>query len=47
MLIIGMLLTLTAMALVPKVRVPMDVHGARLGWMSQGWLAEHRASFQP
>ncbi len=27
-----------------KLRVPDGVNSANLGWMSEQWLAEHRAS---
>jgi hypothetical protein len=29
---------------IPRLRVPGGVNSATLGWMSQQWLAEHRAS---
>ena len=44
LLIIGILITLTAGVIIPRVRVPGGVNVAKLGWMSQEWLAEHRAS---
>jgi hypothetical protein len=44
LLIIGVLITLTAMVLIHKVRVPGSADTATLGWMSDHWLAEHRAS---
>jgi len=42
--IIGVLTTLTAMVIISRLRVPGGVNTAKLGWMSEQWLAEHRAS---
>ncbi len=41
--IIGVLVGLTATAIFSRLSVPV-VHAAKLGWMSQQWLDEHRAS---
>jgi hypothetical protein len=47
LLIFGVLVILVAAALIFRARVPGGVNGAQLGWMSQRWLAEHRASNAP
>jgi hypothetical protein len=45
LLIVGVLvITATAAAALSKFRVPGGVNGARIGWMSEQWLAEQRAS---
>lgn len=44
LLIIGVLITLTAVVIIPRVRVPGGVNAAKIGWMSEQWLAEYRAS---
>ena len=41
---IGVFITVIAVVIVRKMRVPPDVNGPNLGWMSEQWLAEHRAS---
>ena len=41
LLLIGVLLTLTAIVIIPRLRMP---EAATLGRMSEQWLAEHRAS---
>jgi len=46
LLIIAVLITLTAVVIIPTVWVPGGVHPTKLGWMSERWLAEHRASSQ-
>jgi hypothetical protein len=43
-LIIVLLLAVTAVVISSRVRVPGGVNPAQLGWMSQQWLAEYRAS---
>jgi hypothetical protein len=43
-LIIGLLVAVTVVSLVRRARAPADAHAANLGWMSEQWLAEHRAS---
>lgn len=40
----AVVIVLIATALVPRMRVPGGVNAAHLGWMSDQWLAEHRAS---
>ncbi len=42
-LIIGVLVTLTAVVVIPRVRI-RGANGAKLGWVSEQWLAEYRAS---
>ena len=44
LLIIGGFITLAAAVTIVKVRVPGGVNVANLGWMSEQWLAEQRAS---
>lgn len=45
MLILSLvLIVLTAVALGSRLRVPGGVSPANLGWMSERWLAEYRAS---
>ena len=41
--IIGILVGLTTAAILSRLRVPV-VHAGDLGWMSEHWLDEHRAS---
>ena len=41
--IVGVVIVLIAVVVL-RVRVPGGVNAANLGWMSQQWLAEHRAS---
>jgi hypothetical protein len=43
-LIVGIGIVLIAVGLIPRMRVPGGVNSADLGWMSEQWLAEHRAS---
>jgi hypothetical protein len=42
--IVGAAVVLIAFVIIPRMRVPGGVNAAHLGWMSQQWLAEHRAS---
>jgi hypothetical protein len=42
--IVGFMLMLAAVVIIPRMRVRRGVDPARLGWMSEHWLAEHRAS---
>ena len=44
LLIIGLVAALIAVVSIPRMRVSGAVNSANLGWMSQQWLAEHRAS---
>jgi hypothetical protein len=42
--IVGVAIVLIAVGIIPRMRVPGGVNSANLGWMSEQWLAEHRAS---
>jgi hypothetical protein len=42
--IVGIVIALIAVVFIPRMRVPGGVNSANLGWMSEQWLAEHRAS---
>jgi hypothetical protein len=42
--IVGAVIVLIAIVIIPKMRVAGGVNSANLGWMSEQWLAEHRAS---
>jgi hypothetical protein len=42
--ILGALATSIAAIVVYRARVPGGVNAARLGWVSERWLAEYRAS---
>ncbi len=42
--IVGIVIALIAVVIIPRMRVPDGVNSANLGWMSEQWLAEHRAS---
>lgn len=44
--IVGIVIALIAVV-IPRMRVPGGVNSANLGWMSEQWLAEHRASHSP
>ena len=44
LLIVGAVIALSAVVIVARVRVPGGVNDGTLGWMSEQWLAEHRAS---
>jgi hypothetical protein len=44
LLIIGLVLAALAAAVIYRARVPGGVNEAQLGWVSERWLAEHRAS---
>lgn len=41
---IALILTLSAVVVIFRLRVPGGVNAAALGWMSEQWLAEYRAS---
>jgi hypothetical protein len=45
--IIGAVAVLVAVVIIPGMRVPGGVKPSALGWMSEQWLAEHRASHSP
>ena len=42
--IVGIVIALIAVVIIPRMQVPGGVNSANLGWMSEQWLAEHRAS---
>jgi hypothetical protein len=44
LLILGGLVTLAAVMILPRLRLPGGVDAHDLGWMSEQWLAEYRAS---
>ena len=45
--IVGLVIVSVAVVIIPRMRVPGGVNVAPLGWMSEQWLAEHRASHSP
>jgi hypothetical protein len=47
LLIVGVVIVLVAVVIMRRMRVPGGVNAARLGWMSEQWLVEHRASHAP
>ena len=44
LLICGAVIASIAIAILTRMRTPDGVNGSALGWMSEQWLAEHRAS---
>jgi hypothetical protein len=42
--IVGLVMVLIGVVIIPRMRVPGGVNSANLGWISEQWLAEHRAS---
>jgi hypothetical protein len=42
--IVGVGIVLIAVGIIPRMWVPGGVNSTNLGWMSEQWLAEHRAS---
>jgi hypothetical protein len=42
--ILGVGIVVIALGIIPRLWVPRGVNPANLGWMSEQWLAEHRAS---
>ena len=42
--VVGVVIVSIAAVVIPRLRVPSGVDDAPLGWMSEQWLAEHRAS---
>jgi hypothetical protein len=44
LLIFGILITAIAVLILPRIRVPGGGRQAHLGWMSEQWIAEYRAS---
>ena len=47
LLIVGLVIVLIAVVIIPRMRVPGGMNASTLGWMSEQWLAEHRASHTP
>jgi hypothetical protein len=45
--LVGVGLVLVAVRIIPRMWVPGGVNSANFGWMSEQWLAEHRASDSP
>jgi hypothetical protein len=44
LVIIGALLTLASVVIASRLWAPSGADAGGLGWMSEGWLAEQRAS---
>jgi hypothetical protein len=44
MLFVGIVIVFVATLTIARMRVRGGVNGADLGWMSEAWLAAHRAS---
>ena len=44
LLLIGLFIALIAMLIITRLQGPLRVDPAKLGWMSQKWLAEYRAT---
>ena len=44
LLIVGAVIVLITVAAIPRMRVLGGMNASPLGWMSEQWLAEHRAS---
>jgi hypothetical protein len=44
LLIVGAVIVLIAAVVILRIRVPGAVNASALGWMSDKWLAEHRAA---
>ena len=42
--IVGVVIVSIAFVIIPRIRVSGGANSAGLGWMSEQWLAEHRAS---
>ena len=47
LLIVGAVLVLIAVGIIPRLRVSGGMHPSPLGWMSEQWLLEHRATRSP
>ena len=43
-IVIVLVIALAAVVIIPRMRVPGGAYSAGLGWMSEQWIAEHRAS---
>ncbi len=46
LLIVGAVVVLTAAVLIPRMRLP-GMNARTLGWMSEQWLDNYRASHKP
>ena len=44
LLIVGAVIVLIAVVIMPRMRGPGRMDAGNHGWMSEQWLAEHRAS---
>jgi len=42
--VVGLVIVLIAVVIIPRIWVPGGVNAAPLGWMSEQWLNQHRAS---
>jgi len=42
--IVGVVIVFTAVVVIPRIRVSRSVNAGAIGWMSEQWLAEYRAS---
>jgi len=42
--VVGAIIVLLLLVLVPRIQVGHGIHGHSLGWMSEQWLNEYRAS---
>ena len=42
--LVGLVIAVTAVVIIPRMRVPGGAYSVGLGWMSEQWIAEHRAS---
>ena len=45
--IVGTVIVFVAAAFLPRMPLPGGVNPSTLGWMSEQWLAEYRASHSP
>lgn len=44
LLVVGAVIVLIAVVVIRRMRMPGGMHDSTLGWMSEQWLAEHRAA---
>jgi hypothetical protein len=44
LLMVGAVIVLIMVVIISRMGVPGGVNASALGWMSERWLAEHRAS---
>jgi len=47
LLIVGAVIVLSAVVIIPRMQVSDVMTASTPGWMSEKWLAEHRASHSP